>query len=73
MPSQGPPRKTYIRSLRDSAGISRQKLAYLADCSIGTIAQYENGYVPGESEIYDRAVRVLTELNGPSTDVEQAA
>lgn len=72
MPSQGRDQKTDIRSLRDSAGISRQKLAYLADCSIGTIALYEGGFVPGESEIYDRAIRVLVDLNEAS-DVEQAA
>lgn len=35
-----------LRTRREAAGLSREKLARLADCSTASLTNYENGYRP---------------------------
>ncbi len=48
-----------LRTLRTDAGLSQQKLAERAGCSIHTVRLYERGYEPTESPIRDRILAVL--------------
>jgi transcriptional regulator with XRE-family HTH domain len=41
--------QTGLRARREAAGLSREKLARLADCSTSSITQFENFYVPSQS------------------------
>jgi transcriptional regulator with XRE-family HTH domain len=39
-------RRSLLRTRREAAGLSREKLAALAGCSGASIQNYENGYRP---------------------------
>jgi transcriptional regulator with XRE-family HTH domain len=56
-----------IRELRLRAGLSRERLARLANCSFSSIAAIERGYIPERSVIVPEIERVLDAL----TDNEQ--
>jgi transcriptional regulator with XRE-family HTH domain len=53
-----------LRADREAAGLSRFKLAALADCSPGQIQAIENGAVPKRSAVLARCRAVLVELGG---------
>lgn len=40
--------KNGLRARREVAGLSREKLARLADCSTATVTNYEHGYRPSQ-------------------------
>lgn len=50
-----------IRARREAAGLSQQRLAELACCSIATIGLYEGGYSPARSTVLERVLAVLDE------------
>jgi transcriptional regulator with XRE-family HTH domain len=51
-----------LRSTRVKAGLSREKLAALAGCSVAWVTQLEGGMTPGSSAALDRIWRVLHAL-----------
>jgi transcriptional regulator with XRE-family HTH domain len=51
-----------IRELRRAAGITQRELAILADCSVGTIANLENGEIPKRGEVLPRVLQTLADL-----------
>ena len=53
-----------LRERRQRAGISRQQLAALAQCSVSVLQLMETGYSPRRSAVRDRVVRVLDGLLG---------
>ena len=62
----GPP----LREARLRAGLTREQLARLADCSAGWLGQLESGYQPGASAALVRIWRVLHALGaGPRKEV----
>lgn len=55
-----------LRVARERAGLSRQQLAALANCSIAWVVQLEmRGVPPARSEALERIWRALDALNGP--------
>lgn len=48
-----------LRARREAAGLSQQRLAELAGCSIATIGLYEGGYSPARSTVLERVLAVL--------------
>ncbi len=50
-----------LRARREAAGLSQQRLAELAGCSIATIGLYEGGYSPSRSTVLERLLAVLDE------------
>jgi transcriptional regulator with XRE-family HTH domain len=46
------------------AGLSREKLAALAGCSVAWVAQLEGGMTPSSSPALNRIWRVLDALGG---------
>lgn len=49
-----------LRNLRHDAGISQQRLAQLADCSLSMVKLLERGYEPdAKSEVLARVVAAL--------------
>ena len=50
-----------IRAARRDAGLSRQKLASLADCSVSYLQLLEGGFTPADSSVIPRIMRVLNE------------
>ena len=52
-----------IRSRRRALGISQQQLAELAQCSIASVRQYENGLRPSSdaAPVYERILDALAE------------
>ncbi len=55
-----------LRTLRKEAGISQQRLAELARCSIATVRLYEGGYRPNP-EMVAKLVAVLKDDEGAAT------
>jgi transcriptional regulator with XRE-family HTH domain len=53
-----------LREARVKVGLSRERLARLADCSTTAIAQFERGLQPDASPTLDRVWRVLDALVG---------
>jgi len=51
-----------LRTARERAGLSREQLARLADCSSSRLAQLEGGMAPAKSEALKRIWRVLDAL-----------
>lgn len=52
-----------IRSRRLAARVSQQHLAELAHCSIATVGLLERGYEPMKSEVVDRVLAALDEMD----------
>jgi transcriptional regulator with XRE-family HTH domain len=52
-------RATELRAERESAGLTRTKLAGLIGCSPTSLANIEGGAVPRRSAVLDRALAVL--------------
>lgn len=52
-----------LRSAREAAGITRAHLAALADCSLASLAQIEQGAVPRRSRVLARAWQALAEID----------
>jgi transcriptional regulator with XRE-family HTH domain len=48
-----------LRTQRRAAGLSQQKVAELAHCSLATVALFERGYRPTRSAVLPRIVQVL--------------
>ncbi len=48
-----------IRDQRRAAGMSQQRLAEIAGCSLSMVRLLESGYVPGSSQVLDRIASVL--------------
>lgn len=46
---------------RKAVGLSQQKLAQLAECSLAMVSLFERGYRPETSEVLDSIVRVIRE------------
>jgi transcriptional regulator with XRE-family HTH domain len=57
-----------LREARHRAGLTREKLATLAGCSYGWIAQLEAGAQPVNSTKLEGIWRVLDALGGRSSD-----
>ena len=57
-----------LRDARQRAGLTREKLATLAGCSYGWIAQLEAGVRPVNSTKLEGIWRVLNRLGGRSAD-----
>jgi transcriptional regulator with XRE-family HTH domain len=53
-----------LRTLRRRRGLSQQRLAELAGCSLSMVRVLESGYQPERSDVLPR---VLLALNDPST------
>ena len=51
-----------LRERRARAGITRQTLAELANCSVSVLQLMETGYQPKRSEVRDRVERILDAL-----------
>jgi transcriptional regulator with XRE-family HTH domain len=51
-----------LRRARESAGITRARLAGLAGCSLSQLAAIETGAVPKRSVVLDRVREVLATL-----------
>lgn len=51
-----------LRARRDRLGLSRTRLAHLAGCSLSSLCNIENGYVPKQSDVLSRARAVLADL-----------
>jgi transcriptional regulator with XRE-family HTH domain len=49
------------RALRHAAGLSQQRVAELADCSLAAVALYGRGYRPERSEVLPRIAAVLND------------
>lgn len=64
-PWVGPP----LREARLEAGLTREQLAHLADCSAGWVGQLEGGYQPGASAALVRIWRVLCALGAGREEV----
>lgn len=69
---------TDLRLRRDAAGLSQQKLAQLADCSIQMVRLLEQGLRPAQSDVLLRVEQVLaahgTESNtNPARADEQSS
>lgn len=54
-------RRGGLRARREAAGLSQQRLAELAGCSIATIGLYEGAYSPARSTVLERVLAVLDE------------
>lgn len=50
-----------LRALRKAAGMSQERLAQLAGCSLHTVALFERGYRPGRSDVLPRIIAVLND------------
>ncbi len=50
-----------IRARRRAAGLSQERLAHLADCSLHTVALFERGYRPARSNVLPRIIAVLND------------
>jgi transcriptional regulator with XRE-family HTH domain len=55
-------RRGSIRERREAAGLSRERLARLAECSTAMVVQIEQGYRPGRSRVLPRVERILDTL-----------
>jgi predicted transcriptional regulator len=50
-----------LREMRRTAGLSQQRLAELAHCSLAAVALFEGGYRPARSIVLPRIINVLNE------------
>jgi transcriptional regulator with XRE-family HTH domain len=50
-----------IRAQRRAAGLSQQRLAELAECSVAMVRVLEGGYKPAESRVLGRIADVFNE------------
>jgi transcriptional regulator with XRE-family HTH domain len=50
-----------LRSARKRAGLTRAQLAQLADCSLASLANIEQGAVPKHSAVLERALAIINE------------
>lgn len=57
-----------LRTRRKACGLTQQRLAELAPCSIQMVQALESGYRPGESVVMGRIERVLTEHEAGSSN-----
>jgi transcriptional regulator with XRE-family HTH domain len=48
-----------LKGLRSAAGLSQQRVAELAGCSLAAVALYERGYRPDSSSVLPLIVEVL--------------
>jgi transcriptional regulator with XRE-family HTH domain len=53
--------ETELRSMRRAAGLSQQRVAELAGCSLQAVALYERGYQPETSAVLPRIRAVLND------------
>ena len=65
------PGENDLRSLRETAGFSQQRVAELAGCSLAAVALFERGYRPSTSKVLPRIVAVLNDgcTNGETRPV----
>lgn len=63
-----------LRQRRVQAGLSQQRVAELADCSIASIRLFEQGYSPKHSEVLERLRKVLDDerRSAPSAAVQES-
>ncbi len=54
-----------IRLSREAVGLSQQRLAELAGCSLSMIRVLESGYTPRESDVLPRVMQALNDA-GPA-------
>jgi transcriptional regulator with XRE-family HTH domain len=54
-----------LRARRAALGISQQRLAELAGCSLSMVRVLESGYEPETSRVLDRIDRVLNDETQP--------
>lgn len=59
----GKPALGQLRDLRRRAGLSQERLAHRADCSLSMVKLLERGYVPERSDVLDRIAAVLSSTN----------
>lgn len=52
-----------LRAARREAGLSRQRLAELAGCSIGYLTLLERGYAPITSDVLPRVIAALNDVS----------
>jgi len=57
-----------LRTLRNAAGLSQQRVAERADCSLAAVALYERGYRPSTSTVLPRILAVLNEEGAASAN-----
>jgi predicted transcriptional regulator len=50
-----------VRQRRCAAGLTQQRLAQLADCSISYVRLLERGYEPNDSTVAPRIMRALND------------
>ena len=53
-----------LRAARSEAGLSREKVAWLAGCSVSYLQLLEGGFSPNGSEVRPRVERVLRDALG---------
>ncbi len=53
-----------LRELRQTRGLSQERVAQLAGCSTSMVRQLERGYVPAGSAVLPRVVEALNEEGG---------
>jgi transcriptional regulator with XRE-family HTH domain len=53
--------------MRRAAGLSQQRLAELADCSLAAVALFERGYQPDTSAVLPRILAVLNDERPEAT------
>jgi len=54
--------QTAIRQQREALGLSRQQVAYHAECSLGSVQALEDGYSPRRSAVRERIEAALARL-----------
>ena len=59
--SQAIPQGGYLRSRRAAVGLSQQRLAELAACSLAMVRLLESGYSPKDSDVVPRIERTLND------------
>ncbi|MBN1608661.1 MAG: helix-turn-helix domain-containing protein [Polyangiaceae bacterium] len=64
-----------IRKARQRAGLSQQRLAELAGCSVSMVALLDGGYEPAQSNVLTRVLEVLNDDDpaGNGADVQESA
>lgn len=62
-----------LRAVRKAAGVSQQKLAEMAGCSMSMVKLLESGYQPASSDVVERIRRALDALTRPVNDERPAA
>ena len=62
-----------LRSMRIEAGLSQERLARLADYSLGTVRLLESGYAPKRSAAREKILALVQSYDAPAGQGERAA